>query len=73
MNLVTIHAYSLYIYIYTPYEQVDVLMLMMMLTLTSTKATAASLSKYILYSAHHNFSVCNLMFAIKNSCLDSLA
>lgn len=50
----------------TPHEQqVDVLMT---LTFISTKATAARLSKYILYGTRHNFSVCNLMFAIKNSC-----
>lgn len=29
---------------------------------------AVSLSEYTLHSTHHNFSVCNLMFAIKNSC-----
>lgn len=45
-------------------QQVDVLMT---LTLIGTKATAARLSKYILYRTRHSFSVCNLMFAIKNS------
>lgn len=49
-------------------QQVDVLMT---LTLIGTKATAARLSKYILYRTRHSFSVCNLMFAIKNSCAAS--
>lgn len=48
-------------------EQIDVLMT---LTLIRTKATAASLPKYILYSTCHSFSVCNLMFAIRNSCAE---
>lgn len=46
-------------------QQIHVLMT---LTLITTKATAASLSKYILYSTCHSFWACNLMFAIKNSC-----
>lgn len=48
-------------------EQIDVLMT---LTVIRTKATAASLRKYILYSTCHSFSVCNFMFAIKNSCAE---
>lgn len=42
----------------------------MTLTVIRTKATAASLRKYILYSTCHSFSVCNFMFAIKNSCAE---